>query len=152
MGTASGFSDYSETQLLNHYFRSATFSKPSNIYVGLHIGDPYESGTGGPEVSGGSYARAQLNPDDANWALHEDPYEVYGLDEDPYEGQYVTNLVTLTYPAPTADWGTVTWMAIYDALTTGNMLFLGPLDVARTILNGDPIPVFPVGSLIIRLI
>lgn len=129
-------SDYLEVQLRAHLHRSATFSKPANLWVSLHTADPTDAGTGA-EVSGGSYGRVQLDPDDANWSAPDST------------GGVTKNLVALTFPAPTADWGTVTHFAIWSAATGGNMYESGALDAPVTINNGDGAPVFDIGTLVI---
>lgn len=130
----SQMSDYLEAELRKHIFRTGSFTKPSALYVALFTAAPSDAG-GGTEVSGGSYARAQLNPADANWSA---PDATGGLTD---------NLAAITFPAPTANWGQATHFAIFDASTAGNMLIWGALATPKTINNGDPAPSFPIGAL-----
>jgi len=44
---------------------------------------------------------------------------------------------TVTFPAATANWGTVTHVAVLDASTAGNVLFYGQVTTAKTIETGD---------------
>lgn len=125
-------SNYLENAIINHIFRTATFAKPAGLWVSLHTADPTEAGTG-TEVSGGSYARAQLNPADANF-------------DAPVDGA-TQNSAAITFPAPTANWGVVTHFATWDAASAGNMLHYGALAQSKTINNGDPAPSFPIGAL-----
>ena len=130
----SAMSDYLEGELVKHLFRTGSFAKPSALYVGLFTGAPSDSG-GGTEVSGGSYARAPLDPGDANWTA-------------PSAGDGKTsNGVQLSYAAPTANWGTVVAFGIFDAASGGNLLLHGAINPTRTVLSGDPAPKFPVGAL-----
>jgi hypothetical protein len=127
-------SDYLEGELIKHIFRTGSFTKPSALYVALFTAAPNDAG-GGTEVTGGSYARAQLDPADANWAA-------------PAAGNGVTsNAAAITFPAPTANWGSVTHFAVMDASTAGNMLFHGALSASKTVNNGDPAPEFAIGDL-----
>jgi hypothetical protein len=127
-------SDYLEGEIIKHIFRTGSFTKPSALYVALYTAAPSDSG-GGTEVSGGSYARAQLNPSDSNWAA-------------PSSGNGLTdNLAEITFPAPTANWGQVTHLGIFDAASGGNLLIHGALTTPKTINNGDPAPKFAVGAL-----
>lgn len=129
----SAMSDYLEGEIIKHIFRTGSFTKPTVLAVGLFTAAPSDSG-GGTEVSGGSYARATLNPLDANWAA-------------PAGGNGVTsNSSTITFATPTANWGTVTHFAVFDAASAGNMLFWGSLTVTKTINSGDTVT-FPAGSL-----
>lgn len=104
------------------------------LYVALFTAAPSDAG-GGTEVSGGAYARVALQPLDANWTA---PDATGGLTD---------NAVAITFPAPTANWGTVSHFAIFDRLTGGNMLIWKALTTAKTINNGDAAPSFAVGAL-----
>lgn len=130
----SAMTNYLEGELIKHIFRTGSFTKPTALYIALFTAAPNDAG-GGTEVTGGSYARAQLNPADANWAA-------------PAAGNGVTsNAAAITFPAPTANWGSVTHFAVMDASTAGNMLFHGALSASKTVNNGDPAPEFAIGDL-----
>jgi hypothetical protein len=43
----------------------------------------------------------------------------------------------VTFPQATASWGTVGWIGINDALTSGNLLYHTALDTSKTIDTGD---------------
>ena len=135
----SAMSDYLETQLRAHLFRTSSFTKPTVLAIGLFISAPSDAG-GGTEVSGGSYARVARNPSDSNWTAADNTNGV------------TTNAADVTFPAPSANWGTtpnpqVTHFGIFDASSAGNLLFWGALTTARTINSGDAAPFFPAGSL-----
>ncbi len=130
----SQMSDYLETELRKHIFRTGSFTKPTALYVALFTAAPSDAG-GGTEVSGGSYARANLPPLDTNWSA---PDGTGGLTD---------NLAAITFPAPSANWGSITHFAIFDAASAGNMLLWGALTTPKTVNNGDPAPSFPIGSL-----
>jgi hypothetical protein len=51
-------------------------------------------------------------------------------------GSSATN-ATVTFDAATANWGTVTCVAVMDAATGGNVLFYGQVTTAKTIDTGD---------------
>jgi hypothetical protein len=128
----SNMSDYLEGQLRAHIFRTASFTKPAALYVSLHTGTLTDAGTG-TEVTGGSYARVQRNPSDANWTAAS---ATDGITD---------NAAAITFPPPSANWGTVTHFGIWDAATSGNLLVHGALTTPRTINNGDPAPSFAAG-------
>jgi len=130
----SAMSDYLEGQLRAHIFRTASFTKPTTIAVGLFTAAPSDAG-GGTEVTGGSYARVSVNPLDANWSAASSTDGV------------TTNVSAITFAAPTATWGTVTHFGIYDAATAGNLLVHGTLTASRVISNGDAAPSFAAGAL-----
>ena len=122
----SAMSDYLEGKLIDHIFRTGSFTKPTTLAVGLFTAAPSDSG-GGTEVTGGSYARATLNPLDANWAA-------------PSAGNGVTsNLAAITFPTPTGNWGTVTHFGVFDATSSGNLLLWGSLSPTVVIATGDTV-------------
>lgn len=86
-------------------------------------------------MSGGSYARVQRDPLDANWT---GVSATNGLTD---------NAAALTFPAPTGNWGQVTHFAILDATSAGNFLVYGSLTTPKTVNSGDPAPSFAIGAL-----
>lgn len=113
----SQMSNYLEDALINHVLRNTAMPSPATVYVALFLTDPTDAATG-TEVSGGAYARQPVT---------------FGA---PANG-VVTNSAQVTFPVATTNWGLVTNMAIYDALTAGNELVYGPLAVNKQIDNGD---------------
>jgi hypothetical protein len=134
----SAFSNYLEGQVLAHIFRTAAFTKPAALHVGLLTAvTDGEAGTV-TEVTGGSYARVAVAPGDANWSA-------------PTAGNGTTaNVGAITFPAASADWGIATHFAIFDAATAGNLLVYAPLTIARNITNGST-PSFAGGSLTVQV-
>lgn len=110
-------SNYLENALINATLRNTTYTSPATVYVALFTTDPTDAGTG-TEVSGGSYARQSVT-----FAA-------------PSNGLSASN-ADVTFPQATGSWGTVGWIGIYDALTTGNLLYHTALDVAKSIDTGD---------------
>ena len=110
-------SNYLENALINATLRATTFTSPAAVYVSLHTADPTDAGTG-TEVSGGSYARKS-----ASFAA-------------PSNGASATN-ADVTFDQATGNWGTITHIGIWDALTTGNLLYHTPLTTSKTIDTGD---------------
>jgi len=127
-------SNYLEAQLRDHIFRTAVFTKPAGLWIALYTVAPTDAG-GGTEVTGGSYARVARPPSDANWTAAS---ATDGLTD---------NAAVITFPAPTANWGTVVAFAIRDAATGGNLLISAPLIPNRTIESGDAAPEFAIGAL-----
>jgi hypothetical protein len=127
-------SDYLEVELRKHIFRTGSFTKPTVLGVALFTVTPSDSG-GGTEVSGGGYARVDLPPLDANWTA-----------ASATDGA-TDNAVAITFPTPSANWGTVVAFGIFDATTAGNLLVWGAITPSKTINNGDPAPAFAIGAL-----
>lgn len=125
---ALNLTTYLKNELRKHIFRTGSFTKPLALYMALHTGDPGATGAAN-EVSGGSYARVNNAPLDANWSAH----ATDGVTQ---------NVGAITFPAPTANWGSVSYWSIWDAVTGGNCLFKGAMTTAKTVNNGDPAPSF----------
>jgi hypothetical protein len=113
----SEISNFLENALINATLRNTTYTSVATVYVSLWTSDPTDAGSG-TEVSGGSYARTAVT---------------FGA---PSNG-VTTNSADVTFPQATASWGTVGWIGINDALTTGNLLYHTALDASKTIDIGD---------------
>lgn len=134
----SAASNVLEDNIIKHLFRTGSWTKPTVLHVALYTAAPGEAG-GGTEVSGGSYARVQNDPADGNWAATSGG-----------NGQ-TSNVGDLTYPAPTANWGTVTHMAIHDHATLDQVQVYGALTNSRVISNSDAAPKFAAGALTVTV-
>jgi hypothetical protein len=110
-------SNFLENAIINATLRNTTYTSVATVYVSLWTSDPTDAGSG-TEVSGGSYARTAVT-----FAA-------------PSNG-VTTNSADVTFPTATGTWGTVGWIGINDALTTGNLLYHSPLDVSKTVTSGD---------------
>ena len=141
----AGKSDYLENKYIDFLLRGQTFTPPATVYVALLTAAPSDSG-GGTEVTGGSYARVGVSSTLANWAGTQ---SAGSTTASTGTGGQTSNNNTIIFPTPTASWGVVTHFALYDASTSGNQLYWGPLGANKSINNGDPAPSFPAGSLTI---
>lgn len=140
----SAMTDYLENKLVDHILRSTPFSVPIALYVGLFTSPTTDAG-GGAEVVGGAYARAAAGPGLTAWK------GTHGTTSGASSGNtgVTQNAIVITFPTPSADWGSITHYAIFDALSGGNMLFQGPLQSPKTVNNGDPAPSFLADSLVL---
>jgi len=110
-------SNYLENAIINATLRNTTYTSPATVYVSLWTSDPTDAGSG-TEVSGGSYARTAVT---------------FGA---PSNG-VSTNSAAVEFPQATASWGSIGWIGINDASTSGNLLYHTALDTAKTIGSGD---------------
>lgn len=138
----AALTDYAENQIVDHMLRGATFTKPTTIAVALFTAAPSDTG-GGTEVSGGAYARVTVGPSNTTWNATQ------GGTSGASSGTtgLTDNAAAIVFPAPTANWGTISHFAIFDATTSGNMLIHGALTTSKTVNNGDPAPQFNAGEL-----
>ena len=126
----AAISNFLENALINAVLRNTTYTSPASVFVGLFTTDPTDAGSG-TEVSGGSYARTAAT---------------FGA---PSNG-VTTNSGAVNFPTSSGSWGTVTHFGVFDAATSGNLLFHGALTVSKTVGNGDSVS-FGIGTLSITL-
>lgn len=123
------FSNYLETELLDHVFANNAYTSPTTVYVSLHTANPDEDASGA-EVSGGSYARVAGS------------FTV--------SGNTATTDAATEFATATASWGTITHVGVWDASTAGNMLAYAALTASKAIASGDVFRI-PTGDLDITL-
>ncbi len=124
----SAASNYLENKVLDHVLRVASFTQPSGLWLALFnntsgsAATNLEAGTLTDETSTSStaYARQAVTFAAAS------------------SGSAATS-ATVTFPAATANWGTITHVAIMDGGTAGagNVLFWGAVTTSKTIETGD---------------
>ena len=123
------FSNTYETTVLQWTFTNGAVTRPTAWYLGLFTAAPGEAG-GGTEVSGGGYVRKAVT------------FSV--------SGNLATNSAAVEFDVATADWGTITDIAVFDANTGGNQIAYATLTTSKTIATGDVLRV-PAGDLDITL-
>jgi len=124
--------DYLESRILDRVLKNNAqfiYTFPATVYVALFTADPTEAGLLTNEVTGGSYARQPIT-----WGT--------------IAAGSVSNSVAVSFPTASGSWGTVTHMAIMDALTSGNALYYGSLGTSKTVGIGDDVS-FAIGTLTI---
>jgi hypothetical protein len=125
------FSNYLETEILDHVFAGAAYTAPTTLYLALFTAAPGETG-GGTEVttSGTAYARQSV--------------------AFTTTGNTTSNSASVEYATATASFGTVTHVGVFDAATSGNLMAYAALTSAKAIDTGDVFRV-PIGDLDITL-
>lgn len=112
-------SDFLENTILNHVLRNTPYTPSTTIEVYLFTTLPAEAGTGGVEVSGGSYARQTVT-----FAAP--------------SGGTVANTGSVTFPQATASWGTVVGLGLYANAGAGSqLLYFGALTTPKIVDIGD---------------
>jgi hypothetical protein len=102
------------------------------------------AGTACVEPSGGGYARMAVTSSLANWAGTQSAGSTTA--STGTTGQ-TSNNGTITFPTPTANWQFLWGFGIYDASTSGNLLYFAGLAIAKTVNNGDAAPSFAAAAL-----
>jgi hypothetical protein len=143
----AALSDYLENKLIDQLFRGQSYTFPSTLYFALYTANPTDS-SAGTEVTGGSYARVGVTASLANFAGTQ---SAGSTSASSGTGGTTSNNGAITFPAPTANWGTVTGVAIMDASSSGNMLAYSALTANKTVNNGDSAPSFAAGALTFQI-
>ena len=115
----AALSDYAEKLLLDFLMTTGSATRPTNWYVALYTGAPSDSG-GGTEVSGSGYARKSVT---------------FSAAASP--GGTTSNTNEVSFTASGGNYGTVTHMGIFDASSSGNLLWHGALTASKTVADGD---------------
>ena len=117
----SAASDYVENQILDCYLNQTNITAPTNIYLGLFTSAPSDAG-GGTEVSGNGYSRVEIT---AKFSAASGT-----------GGSLASNADITGFTASGGNWGTVNSIGIFDASTSGNLLFYATISNA-TVNDGD---------------
>ena len=113
----SAMSDYLENKFLDHFLGTTSTSAPAAVYLSLHTTSPTADGSGA-ELSGSGYTRQAISFGSASSSV-------------------ASNDAAVEFSAATGDWGTITHIGVWDASTSGNLLFHGALTASKTIATGD---------------
>ena len=124
----SQLSDYMEVQIRKHFFRTGNFdAAPGTVYLALFTAAPSDSG-GGTEVTGGAYARKDVSTSG-------------GTEFTAVSSKETHNVNQITFAAPSgADWGLCTHWGLFNAVTSGDLLFHGTLTASKNVNDGDAAP------------
>ena len=113
----SAMSDYLELKFLDHFLSVASTSSPSAVYLGLATGSIGDDASGS-ELTGNNYSRKAITFASAS------------------SGSIASNSAVEFDPA-TCSWGDVSHCGIFDASSSGNLLFHGSFTASKTIASGD---------------
>jgi hypothetical protein len=117
-------------------FNGAT--APTTEYVALFTTNPTaDDGTGAVEVSGGSYARASITAS-SGWSA------ISGSGTSPHQ---ISNSGVITFPTPTGNWGAVIGIGLYDASTSGNLLYWS--SITSQTINTGVVASLAIGALVV---
>src|SRR5574337_212240 len=149
----AAMSDFMENKLIDWFFRAQAIgitgatagagTGPATLYVGLYTANPTDA-AGGTEVTGGSYARVSVTSSLANWAGTQ---AAASTTASSGTSGTTSNNGAITFPAPTANWGTITGVGIFDAVSGGNLLIWSALTANKTVNNGEAAPSFAAAAL-----
>lgn len=128
----SAFSNYLENEILDWVNGGAFPTQPSATWVQLFNGSPTEAGGGGTAL----YSRIAVNA--GGWTTTTGATAT------------ITNTAAITITPAASSATSATDFGIFDNSTSGNLLFLGPLNAGKSIAIGDEVK-FNASSLTIRI-
>lgn len=113
-------SNYADAALSSWLMTTNSVTRPTTWYIALHTANPTGTGTVGELGSGIGYARQAATFTTANGVT--------------------TNSALVTFgPDTGTNWGTISYISVWDSLTGGNCLWQGALTNSTTINVGDKI-------------
>ena len=130
---ASALTDTYENSVVDWLMRGQTLTPPTTGYVALFTTCPTES-TAGTEVTGGAYARVAVAASLTNWAGTQ---AAASTTVSSGTNGTTSNKIAITFPAATADWGTVNCFGYMSAASGGTLIFYAALTAPRTITSGS---------------
>ena len=123
-------SNYTENEIVDHILGTSAWTMPAAVSLALFTTNPdFETGIGGTEASGGSYARKALAFDAASGgASSNSAQRVWTVGTDIAAGTYVG-------------------YGVFDAASGGNMLFGEAFGANKVLTNSGDTLTFAIGSI-----
>ncbi len=143
---AGALTDFAENKLVDAMVRGQAIGAPATWHIGLDTVACTETGTG-TEVAGGGYARVAVAAGLSTWAGTQ---AAASTTASSGTSGTTSNNGVITFPTPSASWGTVVSMRWWDAASGGNAWICQALTVSKTINSGDTVS-FPAGSLTFQI-
>lgn len=128
--TGDAKSLYLANEILDHVLGGGDYTRPATVYLALFTVAPTDAG-GGTEATGGSYARVAITNNSTNFPAASGGSKTLATEQE--------------FPEATANWGTIVAVAIFDAATSGNMLYWTTIN-AQIVTTGS-VPTFAADSL-----
>jgi hypothetical protein len=135
---AGGKGSTASNGMLNHVFRTTSYTAPTNVYVGLMSVCP-TTGNNGTELSGNGYTRSGgIAKGDASWTYTAATF---------IGASAIVNAASISFPAASTSAWTVNCFGVYDASSGGNLLYWGPLTGAPITVSVGATASFAIGQL-----
>ena len=117
-------------------FGATVHTAPATWHIALFTASPGVAGSAANEVSGGSYARVAVTNNATNFPA---TAALAGA-----------NGTAIAFPAPTADWGTITYFGLCASTNEGtdDVRHFGALTSPVSIVSGGGAPTFAIGAMI----
>lgn len=123
--------NYLERNFLN-VTKNITFNAPAEVFIGLYLSNPTETGDKGVEVNYGGYERKKI---------------VFSAPATESSGIGIKNMEKISFAKADKNVGTVTYIGISDSKVSGNMLAYGKLTEDLIIDTGET-PTLLIGEVV----
>jgi hypothetical protein len=111
--------NFSEKKILDHLLKTASYSPPATVYLGLSTANPTHDGSGWADPTYTGYARKAIT------------FAAAG-------SRAIAQTGAVTFDKCTGGSSTVGWWGVWDQLASGgNLLAYGALSVSKTIVNNN---------------
>ena len=111
--------NFTEKKILDHVLKTASYSPPATVYLGLSTADPIHDGSGWADPTYTGYARKAITFGAAG-------------------SRAIAQSGTVNFDACSGGSSTVGWWGIWDQLAAGgNLLAYGSLSAAKSIVTGN---------------
>ncbi len=110
--------NFLEKKILDHVLKTASYSPPATVYVGLSTADPTHDGSGWADPTYTGYARKAIS---------------FGA----AASKSIAQNATVNFDPCTAGSSTAAYWGIWDQLTGGNLLAYGALSLSKDIEVGN---------------
>lgn len=137
---AGGKAATASNGILNHVFRTTSYTAPTNVYVGLLSTCP-TAGNNGTELTGNGYTRSSaIAKADASWTYTAATFIAAAT---------IVNAAAISFPAAATNPWTVNCFGVYDASSAGNLLYWGSVTGAPVTVSVGATASFAIGQLTI---
>ncbi len=134
------YTNFEDSGINKLYFGNTAFAVPATHYIALSTTTPAADGTGFTEPAS-NYARVTFTNNSTNW---------HPTGSQPGTGQRQSNAVAINFTQASGSWGVVTYVGIWDAASSGNLLAFQVLNASQTINIGDTLS-FAIDALTVTL-
>jgi hypothetical protein len=122
----AAFSNYLEDQITN-WIAGTNMTAPTATFVQLYNGDPTDTGSGGTPIVIATAARTSIASGTGSWT------------RGTGGNGTITNASAFTITTSATATASATYVTVWDASASGNLLFFGLLTSAKTIAVGDEV-------------
>ncbi len=128
--------NYARDKTLDFLAGNVSFTSPSSLFLGLSTTAINAGGSTATEPVGSSYSRVQIVNDKSSWS-----YASSGC---------LLNSASIVFTESSGSWGTITYVGMWDAATSGSIWFYQALPASK-IVQSNTVVSFSASSIAMTL-